>query len=727
MSQPDAEAVVRDYFSRLKRALASLPMSRRNQLIGDLREHVAAAREGCAEDTPASVGQILERLGDPAAIAAAAIATDGSRRGSRRIRSVMRTRGVAIPAVAIVFALIGGTLTVVLGDGHAAPTPAVLTSVKDANSDCSPPTNPTTSGGAASTVTGNATEVANGTVNGNSWSLWSAHGQSGANGLEQAGLVIDGHGYGLCPGFPNPAELELADIGSQAIVYGVVGYPGKAKIQLYTSTVGTFDRGHPLPSPTATIVNGVSFFIGALPGSACDYPSLELNTTSPGVSAEHNLGFGTCASGKLVTITASQGIWQLPAGQFPANFGNGPGTGPGVANVPMANSDCSPATDAATSGGPASTVTSNATEVASGTVDGNSWSLWSAHGRSGANGLEQAGLVIDGHGYGLCPGYPNPAELELADIGSQAIVYGVVGYHGKAKIQLYSGTAGSFVPGKPLPTPAVRLVNGVSFFIGALPGSACGYPAFELNTTSPGVSDEHNLGFGTCTAGKLVTITWSQGIWQLPPGQFPDNFRTGPGIGPGPGIGRRPNSPPNSDCSPATDAATSGGPASTVTSKATEVASGTVNGNSWSLWSAHGQSGANGLEQAGLVIDGHGYGLCPGYPNPAELELADIGSQAIVYGVIGYPGLARVQLYTSTAGTFDTGASLPTPAVQVANGVSFFIGTLPRSACDYPSLELNSTAKDGNSQHNLGFGSCKAGQLVPITESQGEWTIGAHS
>jgi hypothetical protein len=55
------------------------------------------------------------------------------------------------------------------------------------------------------------------------------------------------------------------------------------------------------------------------------------------------------------------------------------------------------------------------------------------------------------------------------------------------------------------------------------------------------------------------------------------------------------------------------------------------------------------------------------------------------------------------------------------------IGTLPRSACDYPSLELNSAAKDGSSQHNLGFGSCTAGRLVPITESQGEWTIGAHS
>ena len=67
------------------------------------------------------------------------------------------------------------------------------------------------------------------------------------------------------------------------------------------------------------MVDGVSFFIGSLPRSACEYPPLELNATSPGVSGEHNLGFGTCAAGRLVPITASQGIWQLPPGHFLQN------------------------------------------------------------------------------------------------------------------------------------------------------------------------------------------------------------------------------------------------------------------------------------------------------------------------------------------------------------------------------------------------------------------------
>jgi hypothetical protein len=162
--------------------------------------------------------------------------------------------------------------------------------------------------------------VASGTTGGQAWTLWSKRGKAGAQGIEDGGLVIGGRAYGLCPGYPNPAELELADVaGGHGLVFGVVGYPGLAKVWLYKSTTGTFDTGKVLPAPQVRVVDGVSFFIGILPQSACDYPSLELNATSPGVSDEHYLGFGTCTAGQLVPITASQGIWQLPPGQFPKN------------------------------------------------------------------------------------------------------------------------------------------------------------------------------------------------------------------------------------------------------------------------------------------------------------------------------------------------------------------------------------------------------------------------
>ena len=192
--------------------------------------------------------------------------------------------------------------------------------VPNDSSNCSPTTDPSSSGGPAGALTTTGTEVANGTVQGLAWSLWSAQGQSGADGIENGGHVLDGRAYGLCPGYPNPAELQLIDVGPNGIVAGIVGYPGLAKVSLSESSTGTFDVGQALPSPSVQVVDGVSFFIGNLPESACDYPSLELNTTSPGVSAEHNLGFGTCVANELVPITASQGIWQLSPGQFESNF-----------------------------------------------------------------------------------------------------------------------------------------------------------------------------------------------------------------------------------------------------------------------------------------------------------------------------------------------------------------------------------------------------------------------
>jgi len=382
---------------------------------------------------------------------------------------------------------------------------------------------------------------------------------------------------------------------------------------------------------------------------------------------------------------------------------------------PVHDSTCAPTTDAQTSGGRAGALTSASREVAHGTVEGQGWSLWSARGRAGATGLEDGGLVLDGRAYGLCPGYPNPAELEMLDVGSKAIVAGVIGYPGKATVDLSVGTVGSFSVGAALPAPEVQVVSGVSFFIGALPKSACDYGALELNSTSPGVSAEHNLGFGSCVANELVPITASQGVWQLPAGQFPTGSpvsASAPAASAAAG---------DSACSPTTDPATSGGPASVLSNTDTEVAHGTVEGQGWSLWSAPGQAGATGLEDGGLVLSGRAYGLCPGFPNPAEFEMIDAGSDAIVTGVIGSPGRASVDLSVGTAGSFDVGAALPAPEVQVVSGVSFFIGALPKSACAYPSLEMSSTSPGLSAQHNLGFGGCVANEIVPMNSSMGEW------
>jgi DNA-binding beta-propeller fold protein YncE len=165
-------------------------------------------------------------------------------------------------------------------------------------------------------------------------------------------------------------------------------------------------------------------------------------------------------------------------------------------------------------------------------------------------------------------------------------------------------------------------------------------------------------------------------------------------------------------------------PSAALAAVAHKVASGAVGGSAWSLWAHDGESGATALEDGGILLGGRPYPLCPGFPNPAELEMVDAGPHAVVYGVVGYPGRAAVRLSVGTPGSLTAGTPLPAPAVRVVDGVSFFVGSLPVSACAYHALELDATAGAGAGAalHNVGFGTCVPGALVPITESTGSWT-----
>jgi hypothetical protein len=60
------------------------------------------------------------------------------------------------------------------------------------------------------------------------------------------------------------------------------------------------------------------------------------------------------------------------------------------------------------------------------------------------------------------------------------------------------------------------VVNGTSFFIGQLPASARRYSSLELNLKAGHNSSQHNFGFGTCTTGKLLRITYNTGSWSGP-------------------------------------------------------------------------------------------------------------------------------------------------------------------------------------------------------------------
>jgi uncharacterized membrane protein len=64
--------MVGEYLDAVHRATVDLPPDRRDDLLADLTEHIATARAELDPETEAGVRDILERLGDPASIAAEA-------------------------------------------------------------------------------------------------------------------------------------------------------------------------------------------------------------------------------------------------------------------------------------------------------------------------------------------------------------------------------------------------------------------------------------------------------------------------------------------------------------------------------------------------------------------------------------------------------------------------------------------------------------------------------
>ncbi|MFI7151534.1 HAAS signaling domain-containing protein [Nonomuraea sp. NPDC050022] len=63
------DRLVEDYLAEVAYATAGLSAARREDLLADLREHITVARADLDPPTQAGIRTILDRLGDPAAIA----------------------------------------------------------------------------------------------------------------------------------------------------------------------------------------------------------------------------------------------------------------------------------------------------------------------------------------------------------------------------------------------------------------------------------------------------------------------------------------------------------------------------------------------------------------------------------------------------------------------------------------------------------------------------------
>ena len=76
----EADALILRYLQDLEGELRDLPANRRQELLDEVGEHIAAARAALDPETEAGVRTMLERLGDPADIAAEARERDGVQR-----------------------------------------------------------------------------------------------------------------------------------------------------------------------------------------------------------------------------------------------------------------------------------------------------------------------------------------------------------------------------------------------------------------------------------------------------------------------------------------------------------------------------------------------------------------------------------------------------------------------------------------------------------------------
>jgi uncharacterized membrane protein len=98
----DPEPSIAKYLKRLDQELHGLPRDRRREVVNEIAEHIAQAREASPVDSEAALLNLLDRIGDPSEIAAEA-----------RERFDVSTRSQWHEIAAMVLLLIGGFVFVV--------------------------------------------------------------------------------------------------------------------------------------------------------------------------------------------------------------------------------------------------------------------------------------------------------------------------------------------------------------------------------------------------------------------------------------------------------------------------------------------------------------------------------------------------------------------------------------------------------------------------------------
>jgi eukaryotic-like serine/threonine-protein kinase len=106
MTMTGLDGIVDDYLHRLDAALLQLPAAERDQIHAEITEHIAQARATLPTQSEAAIRELLDRLGDPEVIAAAALTDAGGEVDPRR--PVRPRRGAMLVAIGVVVLALTG-------------------------------------------------------------------------------------------------------------------------------------------------------------------------------------------------------------------------------------------------------------------------------------------------------------------------------------------------------------------------------------------------------------------------------------------------------------------------------------------------------------------------------------------------------------------------------------------------------------------------------------------
>jgi hypothetical protein len=107
-----ADKLVEDYLKRLKAETSDLPRAARRELVQEISDHIAEARADASAASEAEIRNVLDRVGEPAEIAAEARERFGV--GGRRARPLEIAALILLPIGGVVLPVLGWLVGVTL-------------------------------------------------------------------------------------------------------------------------------------------------------------------------------------------------------------------------------------------------------------------------------------------------------------------------------------------------------------------------------------------------------------------------------------------------------------------------------------------------------------------------------------------------------------------------------------------------------------------------------------